>query len=101
MSRGDAQGWHAAAGTLQWDCWGTVEHMSDDLFSYAAQLGLPWAPPGELCRRSLSRLFPDAPADTDPWETLLWATGRRQLAGQPPVSSWDWYAGPPGDRTRQ
>ncbi|MFD3510763.1 maleylpyruvate isomerase N-terminal domain-containing protein [Nocardia sp. NPDC058666] len=35
--------WDAKAGTLEWDCWETVEHLSDDLFSYAAQLspGMP------------------------------------------------------------
>jgi hypothetical protein len=27
------------AGGLDWSCWETVEHMSDDLFAYAAQLG--------------------------------------------------------------
>jgi hypothetical protein len=27
------------AGGLDWSCWETVEHMSDDLFTYAAQLG--------------------------------------------------------------
>ena len=36
--------WSAPAGALEWDCWETVEHLSDDLFSYAAQLG-PAAPP--------------------------------------------------------
>ncbi|MFI0411151.1 maleylpyruvate isomerase N-terminal domain-containing protein [Actinomadura sp. 3N508] len=36
--------WDAKAGTLEWDCWETVEHLSDDLFAYAAQLG-PKAPP--------------------------------------------------------
>ena len=35
--------WHVAAGDLDWTCWETVEHMSDDLFTYAAQLG-PTAP---------------------------------------------------------
>ncbi|MCZ1020375.1 maleylpyruvate isomerase N-terminal domain-containing protein [Streptomyces noursei] len=34
----------AKAGSLDWDCWETVEHLSDDLFSYAAQLG-PGTPP--------------------------------------------------------
>lgn len=37
------QAWRAPAGTLEWDRWETVEHLSDDLFSYAAQLG-PAAP---------------------------------------------------------
>jgi hypothetical protein len=36
--------WHVPAGGLGWDCWETVEHMADDLFAYAAQLG-PRKPP--------------------------------------------------------
>jgi len=36
--------WDAKAGSLEWTCWETVEHLADDLFSYAAQLG-PKAPP--------------------------------------------------------
>ncbi|MFF7157583.1 hypothetical protein [Streptomyces sp. NPDC008139] len=32
------------AGSLEWDCWETVEHLADDLFAYAAQLG-PRQPP--------------------------------------------------------
>ncbi|GAA2121866.1 hypothetical protein GCM10009727_07530 [Actinomadura napierensis] len=31
--------WDGKAGTLEWTCWETVEHLSDDLFAYAAQLG--------------------------------------------------------------
>lgn len=31
--------WNIPAGSLEWSCWETVEHLSDDLFSYAAQLG--------------------------------------------------------------
>jgi hypothetical protein len=31
--------WQVPAGSLEWTCWETVEHMSDDLFAYAAQLG--------------------------------------------------------------
>ncbi|MFD8825694.1 VOC family protein [Streptomyces sp. NPDC059605] len=36
--------WQVPAGTLEWSCWETAEHLSDDLFSYAAQLGVPDAP---------------------------------------------------------
>jgi hypothetical protein len=36
--------WDAGAGSLEWTCWETVEHLADDLFSYAAQLG-PHSPP--------------------------------------------------------
>ncbi len=36
-------GCHVRAGPTDWDCWETIEHVSDDLFAYAAQLG-PTAP---------------------------------------------------------
>ncbi|MFF6995379.1 maleylpyruvate isomerase N-terminal domain-containing protein [Streptomyces sp. NPDC008313] len=39
-----ATAWEGKAGSLEWDCWETVEHLSDDLFAYAAQLG-PRTPP--------------------------------------------------------
>ncbi|MEV0095385.1 maleylpyruvate isomerase N-terminal domain-containing protein [Streptomyces sp. NPDC050738] len=179
--------WESKAGSLEWDCWETVEHLSDDLFAYAAQLGpkqppldsevpfvyesrrpggpkntvhanraagaagllqvldasgalliamvrttspqvrahhvfgvsdpegfaamgivetlvhthdlaeglgLAWAPPADLCARVLARLFPDAPSDTDPWTTLLWATGRAELPGHPRLTTWRWYGAP-------
>ncbi|MCT2592527.1 hypothetical protein LHJ74_21890 [Streptomyces sp. N2-109] len=31
--------WSAKAGSLEWDCWETVEHLADDLLQYASQLG--------------------------------------------------------------
>ncbi|MFF8846533.1 maleylpyruvate isomerase N-terminal domain-containing protein [Streptomyces sp. NPDC015127] len=31
--------WDAQAGTIEWSCWETVEHLADDLFAYAVQLG--------------------------------------------------------------
>lgn len=182
-----ADAWEGKAGTLEWTCWETVEHLSDDLFAYAAQLGprippldgyvpfaregrrqggpvetiradraagpagllqvlqacgallvavvrttpshvrahhgfgaadpegfaamgvvetfvhthdlaeglgLAWAPPGDICARVLARLFPDAPTDTDPWATLLWATGRAELPGRPRLAEWRWYGAP-------
>ena len=179
--------WRARAGTTDWDCWSTVEHLADTLFAYACQLapsrppeddyvpfetnagtpggplaavhadvkagpegllrmleacagielavvrttppgarawhpygvadaeaftamgvvetlahvhdaaeglGVPWTPPADLCRRVLDRLFPDAPADTDPWPTLLWATGRGDLPGRERLTDWKWDNGP-------
>ncbi|MGW4508844.1 maleylpyruvate isomerase N-terminal domain-containing protein [Streptomyces sp. NPDC004436] len=179
--------WEAKAGSLEWDCWETVEHLSDDLFAYAAQLGprtppldgdvpfvwesrrpggpanaihanrdagpagllqvleasgallvamvrtaspqtrahhvfgvsdpegfaamgivetlvhthdlaaglgLTWSPPSDLCSRVLTRLFPDAPSSTDPWPTLLWATGRAELPGRPRLTTWRWNGTP-------
>ncbi|MFC4584918.1 hypothetical protein [Sphaerisporangium corydalis] len=182
-----AAAWDGKAGSLEWDCWETVEHLSDDLFAYAVQLGprtppadgvvpfvwqslrpggpanavhadraagpagllqvlescgallvsmvrtsplrarahhvfgksdpegfaamgvvetlvhtydlaeglgLAWTPPADLCARALARLFPDAPDTTDPWTTLLWATGRAELPGRPRLTTWRWYGEP-------
>ncbi|MEV1176500.1 hypothetical protein [Nonomuraea sp. NPDC049784] len=179
--------WDGKAGSLEWTCWETVEHLADDLFAYAAQLGLrtppldtfvpfilerrrpegpantihadreagpagllqvleacgalhvamvrtappqvrghhgfgaadaegsaamgivetlvhthdlaegldlAWAPPADMCARVLTRLFPDAPSDTDPWTALLWATGRAELPGRPRLTRWRWYSAP-------
>jgi hypothetical protein len=33
--------WDVPAGTLSWTCWETAEHLADDHFAYAAQLGAP------------------------------------------------------------
>ncbi|MER5430674.1 hypothetical protein [Streptomyces sp. NPDC002588] len=35
----EAADWDGKAGSLEWSCWETVEHLADDLFAYAAQLG--------------------------------------------------------------
>ncbi|MEU2584312.1 hypothetical protein ABZ612_15395 [Streptomyces avermitilis] len=179
--------WGGNAGSLEWDCWETVEHLSDDLFAYAAQLGprtppldgavpfawerrrpggpanavhadraagpagllqvleasgallvamvrttppgtrahhifgtsdpegfaamgivetlvhthdlaeglgLSWTPPADPCARVLARLFPHAPGSTDPWPTLLWATGRAELPGHPRLTTWRWDGTP-------
>ncbi|MGP9021522.1 hypothetical protein ACT1U9_24365 [Streptomyces sp. BR1] len=44
LRAGLAGDWSVKAGSLDWDCWETVEHLSDDLFAYAVQLG-PQQPP--------------------------------------------------------
>ena len=55
---------------------------------------LDWAPPGALATTVLTRLFPWAPTDGDPWSALLWATGRGELPGREPVTSWRWHCAP-------
>ncbi|MET9432790.1 hypothetical protein [Streptomyces sp. NPDC006551] len=40
-----AADWQRPAGTLTWSCWETAEHLADDLFAYAAQIGLETPPP--------------------------------------------------------
>ncbi|WP_428956111.1 hypothetical protein [Streptomyces sp. cg35] len=180
--------WDVPAGSLEWTCWETGEHLADDLFWYAARIGslrpstddrepLGWsrrrpegpantitadpeagpagllqvlvscggllaavtrvtpasarahhvfgvsdpegfaamgvvetllhahdltrglgvadfAPPADLCDRSLRRLFPDAPDDAAPWPALLWLTGRGDLPGRDRVGKWRWYGAP-------
>jgi hypothetical protein len=70
----------------------TLVHMHD----VARGLGLPWTPEAGLCGRLLARFFPGAPADTAPWPTLLWATGRGELPGRPRLADWRWGAQPSG-----
>ncbi|MYS92415.1 MULTISPECIES: maleylpyruvate isomerase N-terminal domain-containing protein [Streptomyces] len=187
LRKAPSAAWDRRAGSLEWDCWETVEHLSDDLFAYAVQLGprtpplagevpfvwesrrtggpanavhadrkagptgllqvleasgallvamvrttspevrayhvfgtsdaegfaamgivetlvhthdlaqglgLAWDPPADLCSRVLARLFPDAPSSTDPWPTLLWATGRAELQERPRLTTWRWDGTP-------
>jgi hypothetical protein len=91
----DDRGWHP---------WGTADadgiaaigiaelllHTGD----VASALGLPWTPPPGPAAATLARLFPDAPADGDPWTALCWATGRGELPGRPPVTAWRYEMAP-------
>ncbi|MFJ9809203.1 hypothetical protein ACIRTB_13350 [Streptomyces sp. NPDC101158] len=55
------EGWGGKAGSLEWDCWETVEHLANDLFYYAVQLG-PQNPPLDThVPFALSRKRPEAP----------------------------------------
>jgi hypothetical protein len=61
----------------------------------ARALGRRLEPRPVLVRKVLGRLFPTAPTDTEPWQTLLWATGRTSLPGQPDVGSgWTYRTAP-------
>ncbi|MGH3398082.1 MAG: hypothetical protein ACRDPO_25690 [Streptosporangiaceae bacterium] len=33
LGRAPAEAWGNQAGSLEWDCWETVEHIADDLFA--------------------------------------------------------------------
>lgn len=94
-----ARGFHVdgmadAEGFLSMGCTEIPAHGADA----AAGLGLDFAPDEDLCRRVVTRLFPWAPAETDGWETLLWATGRGALPGQSPVGDcWMWHPAPLAD----
>ncbi len=95
----DARGHHTfgASNAEGFAAMGVVETLlhADDL---ARGLGLGWAPPQELCARSLARLFPDVTAAPDaPWDTLRWATGRTALPTRPRRTAWRWYGAPAGE----
>lgn len=70
---------------------GCVEVLlhGDDI---ARGLGLVLEPPGELCARILTRMFPSAPSDGDPWTALRWSTGRADLPGRARPTHWKWRA---------
>ncbi|NUR87781.1 MAG: hypothetical protein HOY71_27165 [Nonomuraea sp.] len=56
--------WDDRAGTLEWTRWETVEHLADDLFAYAAQLGLTVAPLDTYVPFVLERRRPEGPGNT-------------------------------------
>jgi hypothetical protein len=60
----------------------------------ADALGLAWRPPADLADAVLVRLFPWAPAEADPVAALRWVTGRGELPGHEPVTSWRWHCAP-------
>lgn len=56
--------WSKAAGSLSWDCWETAEHLADDLFAYAAELGSPVGATAEPVPFVLVRPAPGKPRST-------------------------------------
>ncbi|MFI7704254.1 hypothetical protein [Nonomuraea sp. NPDC049480] len=48
LRHADPQAWESKAGTLEWTCWETLEHLADDLFTYAARFGLAKPPMSAL-----------------------------------------------------
>ena len=72
----------------------------------ASAFGIEYTAPAALAERVRDRLFPWAPTDRDPWETLLWANDRRDLPGLPRLGSDWWWHSPPlrewsGERTHR
>jgi hypothetical protein len=60
----------------------------------ATGLGLAYTPPAGVAERTLRRLFPSSPVDTDPWATLLWANGRQPLGDRVATKRWRWHPAP-------
>ena len=91
----DERGFHDwgladASGFAGMGCAELLLHAGD----LADDQGLAWTPPPGLAAATRARLFPWAPADVDPWAALLWATGRGELPGRDPVTTWRWHCAP-------
>ncbi|MFE1801004.1 GNAT family N-acetyltransferase [Streptomyces sp. NPDC059517] len=58
----------------------------------AEGLGIAYEPPAALCADVLTRIFPHVRPEPGPdhWRTLLWATGRGELPGRAPLTTWRW-----------
>ncbi|PYC78604.1 hypothetical protein C7C46_16000 [Streptomyces tateyamensis] len=65
-------------------------------YDVCAALGVELRPPAELCARTLARLFPEVPVGEDPWQALLWATGRIDLPalGEGRRTFTTWHSAP-------
>jgi hypothetical protein len=79
-----------ASGFAGMGCAELLLHAGD----LADDQGLDWTPPRHLAAATRARLFPWAPDDADPWVALLWATGRGELPGHDPVTTWRWHCAP-------
>ncbi|MEV0229418.1 maleylpyruvate isomerase N-terminal domain-containing protein [Nonomuraea sp. NPDC050786] len=71
--------WDGRAGSLEWTCWETVEHLADDLFAYAAQLGLRTPPLDTYLPFVLERRRPEGPGNTIQAEREAGPTGLLQV----------------------
>ena len=81
----DVSGWMGMA------CTEILVHTDD----IARGLELPFRPPDDLSARVLTRLFPWAPADIDPWGSLRWAAGRAALPDREQLGpDWYWHCAP-------
>lgn len=92
----DVRGWHPwgladAAGFAGMGCDEMLVHTHDA----ARGLGLEFTIPPGPARKVLNRMFPDAPTDRDPAQTLLWANGRIALGELPRRTGWRWHCAPP------
>lgn len=64
LRAGAGADWSARAGGLDWDCWETAEHLADDFFAYAAQLGVRPDPAQRYLPVEATARHPDGPPNT-------------------------------------
>jgi uncharacterized protein (TIGR03083 family) len=75
---------------------GCVESLAHG-HDVATGLGVALEPPADLCDRVLRRMFPhhlDSVEGADPWQALLWSTGRADLPGLDRPTDWRWRGQP-------
>jgi len=79
------------SGFLAMGCDELLLHTDDILRGF----GQSFHAPDEITSRVLARLFPWAPTDSDPWETLRWGNGRQSLGDrESPGPTWLWHCAP-------
>ncbi|PPK93220.1 mycothiol maleylpyruvate isomerase-like protein [Kineococcus xinjiangensis] len=96
-----AAGWHPCgmADAEATAAMGVVEllvHTHD----VCSGLGVDWRGPAGPPTAALRRIFPDVTdvlEDHEPWEALLWATGRAELADRARRTDWQWHNQRPVD----
>jgi hypothetical protein len=64
LARVPQAGWDSPAGDLDWSRWETAEHLADDLFAYALQLGPAVPSLTTHVPTAWRRMRPDGPAST-------------------------------------
>ena len=80
------------SGYAAMSCVELLVHSSD----ISAGLGVPFAPPSELCERVIRRLFPWIDdVGPDACATMRWTTGRLEIPGRDAVvADWYWQCAP-------
>ena len=92
----DARGFHPAGladrhGFAAMACTETIVHAYD----IAQGLGLDFQPPQDIAAKALARLFPWVQDQGDPWQALLYATGRQPLGDRErQAPNWWWHCAP-------
>ena len=81
------------------DATGFLAMASDEAlvhgYDICSGLGLELRPPSDIPERVVSRLFPWAPENEDPWARLLWCNGRVALPEHDRLGpEWVWWCAP-------
>lgn len=91
-----ARGFHPRGSA---DASGFIAMGCNEILIHSADIGHGFGDaftgPPDLVAKLLSRLFPWAPQDDDPWTTLLWANDRIELPPRGRIGEkWTWWCRP-------